>query len=619
VKKALPWILAALCLVWAASGLFPRKARGFDVAAFGRLPVLLNGRIQPFDSVARNALLEIRTRQSVRTEHGQLPAMDWLLELMTQPKRADERKVFRIDNRDVLGLLKLSEEEKYFSFAEIEPHQADLSREGDRVQKIEAAARSSYERGVYKLASAMWMYQRLKATLQPPDATGFVADLEDYAASLAAGVRAVRAREAKEEYDQAAFDRLLGHLSVFDQMSRMSYVRIVPPSDPQVAPEGWDTVGAVLMSSMHGQAVPEAVMHYARMAGAYAAGDTTGFNAAVTAYADRLKASDAQALRKGSAEHAFNRAQLFYKSTVLYVLALLGALSFWFWWNEGLRRGGVWILGAAWVLHTVGLVWRMALEARPPVTNLYSSAIFIGWGAVLLGLLLERIYRDGIGIVVASLIGFATQIIAHNLAIGGDTMEMMRAVLDTNFWLATHVVTITLGYSAMFVAGALALIYILRGVFTASLKKSTADGLARMVYGIICFATLFSFVGTVLGGIWADQSWGRFWGWDPKENGALLIVLWCATMLHARWGGLIRARGLMNMAIVGNIITSFSWFGVNMLGIGLHSYGFMDSAFRWLILFIASQAAVILIGLLPLSMWKSFSRETPTVDGATSV
>jgi hypothetical protein len=83
-------------------------------------------------------------------------------------------------------------------------------------------------------------------------------------------------------------------------------------------------------------------------------------------------------------------------------------------------------------------------------------------------------------------------------------------------------------------------------------------------------------------------------------------VLWCATILHSRWGGLIKARGLMNMAIIGNIITSFSWFGVNMLGIGLHSYGFMDSAFRWLTLFMASQLAVILVGLLPLRMWKSF-------------
>ena len=185
--------------------------------------------------------------------------------------------------------------------------------------------------------------------------------------------------------------------------------------------------------------------------------------------------------------------------------------------------------------------------------------------------------------------GFVTQIIAHNLALGGDTMEMMRAVLDTNFWLATHVVTVTLGYASTFVAGFLAIIYILRGVFTATLSAETAKSLARMVYGIVCFATLFSFVGTVLGGIWADQSWGRFWGWDPKENGALLIVLWNATILHARWGGLVRERGLMNLAVFGNIVTSFSWFGVNMLGIGLHSYGFTDAAFKWLILFIGSQ------------------------------
>jgi hypothetical protein len=127
-----------------------------------------------------------------------------------------------------------------------------------------------------------------------------------------------------------------------------------------------------------------------------------------------------------------------------------------------------------------------------------------------------------------------------------------------------------------------------------------------MIYGIICFATLFSFVGTVLGGIWADQSWGRFWGWDAKENGALMIVLWNALILHARWGGLVRDRGLANLAIVGNIITAWSWFGVNMLGIGLHSYGFMDSAFMWLMGFVASQLLLMGIGCLPTRFWKSF-------------
>ena len=117
------------------------------------------------------------------------------------------------------------------------------------------------------------------------------------------------------------------------------------------------------------------------------------------------------------------------------------------------------------------------------MTNLYSSAIFIGWGAVIVSLILERIFRDGIGAACAGAIGFVTLIIAHHLAGSGDTLEMLQAVLDTNIWLATHVVAITTGYSAMFLAGMLAIIYIVRGVFTRSLNKQTADSLARMTYG----------------------------------------------------------------------------------------------------------------------------------------
>ena len=283
-----------------------------------------------------------------------------------------------------------------------------------------------------------------------------------------------------------------------------------------------------------------------------------------------------------------------------------------------MNRSAYYLILLAAVIHSAGLITRMMLEGRPPVTNLYSSAIFVGWGAVFLGIILERFYRDGIGIVIASVVGFITLIIAHNLSMDGDTMEMLQAVLDTNFWLATHVVIITLGYSATFVAGFLALLYIIRGFFTKTLTRSTASGLNRMVYGIICFATLFSFVGTILGGIWADQSWGRFWGWDPKENGALLIVIWNALILHCRWGGLVRERGLMNLAVFGNVVTAFSWFGVNILSIGLHSYGFMDGTFRWLMLFAGSQIAFIILGAVPLRYWLSFRNTFSKNQNSTS-
>jgi hypothetical protein len=81
---------------------------------------------------------------------------------------------------------------------------------------------------------------------------------------------------------------------------------------------------------------------------------------------------------------------------------------------------------------------------------------------------------------------------------------------------------------------------------------------------------------------------------------------------------LVRERGLMNMVIVGNIITSWSWFGVNMLGVGLHSYGFMDAAFKWLMLFIGSQLAIIALGLLPLRFWQSFRSKLPPGDSPAS-
>src|SRR6202035_94804 len=128
-----------------------------------------------------------------------------------------------------------------------------------------------------------------------------------------------------------------------------------------------------------------------------------------------------------------------------------------------LRRSAFYLIALAFVVHTCALIFRMVLEGRPPVTNLYSSAIFIGWGAMILGLIIERIYRVGIGAFVGAFAGFVPLLIAQNLAIGGDTMEMLRAVLDTNFWLATHVVVITLGYASTFFAGLLAILYIFLG------------------------------------------------------------------------------------------------------------------------------------------------------------
>jgi len=413
-------------------------------------------------------------------------------------------------------------------------------------------------------------------------------------------------------------------------MASRANLMMIPPSKPgtKFMGEGWEKTAPATLHGIGGMGkTPESVRFYATMSSAFDAqqsgepqGDPQAFNKAVANYRAWLGENGfTAAITKADEEHFFNTFAPFARAQGIYVIALLLACFSWLKMSRGLINSAFYLIGLAFVLHTAGLIFRMYLEGRPPVTNLYSSAVFCGWGAVLLGWILDKIYRNGIGSSVAALVGFSTLIIANHLAKEGDTMEMMRAVLDTNLWLATHVVIITIGYSATFLAGFLAIIYVVRGVFTPSLGKEIGASLARMIYGIVCFATLFSFVGTVLGGIWADQSWGRFWGWDSKENGALMIVVWNAIILHCRWGGFVKDRGLVVLALVGNIVTAWSWFGVNMLGIGLHSYGFMDSAFHTLKWFAVTQILLMMAACQPMMHWVSGASLAKTHDRTISM
>ncbi len=622
MKKIIPWILVAVFAGWVLSALRPPPETGFHTREFGQLPVLLNGRIQPLDSVARNTLLQIHQRQSV----GELSATAWLMETMMSPDAANRQNIFRIDNLELLNLLHLPEGPKYYSFDQIQPHLDDISKQAARINNVEDANRTVFEQQLLKLDNALEIDQRLKLSLCPPGTTDFVGQLAAYEEAIPAGVAAVQARDAGKKYDQAAFNRLLDFLSSYNDLSKFAYPLMVPPASDAKSRADWQNIGQNLMSVVRGNDLSPAVKDYAAMATAYNQNQPAAFNQALDSYRNWLGKWFAPEARHGAQEYFFNEFEPFYKAIVIYVtaflLAVIALLTFALApkLSETLRRSAFWLVVLGGIIHTFGLVFRMWLEGRPPVTNLYSSAIFIGWGCVVLGIILERVFAVGLGSAVASFAGFVTLIIAHNLSMDGDTMEMLRAVLDTNFWLATHVVVVTLGYASTFMAGLLGVTYVLLGLFTPLLKYKSGNMelgkvLAKMAYGIVCFAALFSFTGTVLGGIWADQSWGRFWGWDPKENGALLIVLWNAAILHARWGGLIRERGLMNMVIFGNIVTSWSWFGVNMLGIGLHSYGFMAAAFWYLLFFVLSQILLIGLGLLPPTLWRSF-RTPPGPAGA---
>jgi ABC-type transport system involved in cytochrome c biogenesis permease subunit len=616
MKRFLPWFIFAVAAgLIAANWIPPKTAKdNFDFAKFGKMPVLVGGRVKPLDTVARNSLLIIHGKQELRLEGGKrLSAMQWLTDVLFNAPAADRYPVFVVQNAEVLGLFGWEQSDrKYFSFAEFAPFLKQIDEQGAQSDKLEAVQRSAYQSAILNLRNGLALYQRLKNSIQPEDAQDFAAELQAFIKSVPGAAKAAGDFEMGENVDKTKLNDVAELVQRYERLSEMAYVLAVPPLEGS---GDWHSVGDSLLHSVGAGEIHPVVIAYAIIGDAYRANDQSLFNQYLDRTANWFANEQPNATKRTSFEFLFNRLQPFSQSMTLYVLAFLLACASWLGWSWALRRSAFYLLLLALAIHTFGLVSRMYLQERPPVTNLYSSAIFIGWGAVIVALILERIFRDGIGAACAGAIGFVTLIIAHHLAGSGDTLEMLQAVLDTNIWLATHVVVITTGYAAMFLAGVLAIIYIVRGVFTRSLTKNTANSLARMTYGVVCFATLFSFVGTVLGGIWADQSWGRFWGWDPKENGAVLIVLWCAIILHARWGGFIRQRGLMIMAIFGNVVTSFSWFGVNMIGVGLHSYGFMQKAFPWLVGFMVSQFALMCVAAMPLERWRSFRTASASARG----
>ncbi|MBL4810350.1 MAG: cytochrome c biogenesis protein CcsA [Phycisphaerales bacterium] len=567
LQQLLPWIVLVLSIVYAGQKLArPEKIDSpFDLNTFRQIPVSAHGRTKPLDTVARNSLMNISGRQSIRTDQGSVSAIEWYIELITSPEASIKREVFRIDHPDVLTLAGLDTEDRTrFSFAELRDVGNEINRQAMLASKVKAKARDPFQRAILVLNQRMMLFSELSQLTSP---------------------------------------YLVPPLTVGEDWRSFVSVLNENPQDPDAR---------ALLSVLQ----------------AFRNNEPDAFNAELKKFRDLVDSHISYDARKSRYEVVFNQVQPFIIASYLFVVAFLfgcfGMLCAQLTkpdWSKSLLASMTAMVWVAFTVMTIGLASRVYLQGRPPITNLYSSAVFVGWFSIIIGLVVDRQMKLGLGGIMASVIGFVSLVVAHNLGNSGDTMEMMQAVLDSNFWLTTHVVVITIGYSATFFAGFMGIAYVLLGVLTKTLDRERGKSMTKMIYGVICFATVTSFVGTVLGGIWADQSWGRFWGWDAKENGAALIVLWNLLILHARWGGMIRDRGLVQLAIFGNIITAWSWFGTNMLGVGLHSYGFTNSAIFWLSVFVISQLAMMSIGMIPMAMWRSkFAKAPPPpVPESTSV
>ena len=545
----------------ASSSLLQMRARRevtlteIEAVAFGKKPstwtaeesALIAKELPDLDSIAKNAL----ESRPVNIKGKSIQAIDWFIEVAFRAHVARYLPTFRVDHPVVLKMMgRDPEKTKFVSWNDVIKNSENLTKAAEKSRSLAQANREAEDRALIQLESAARQYANLTMAFVPGDLPAEIAPQQEYQTWLGSLNRAAAQMSENKSTNGSApkFDKDLQEnlkylVERYQNFSREGTIRIVPPL-PSNTNQEWDNLGTALLSviterNLHRPALATdgALTRYANFCSAWRDGRDDDCALQIRSL---YAAQTGPWTARTDAETIFSRLQPFYGLLIAYFILILFVL--WAWVtqkNESYFNWAYAVLISIFICHTIALGFRMWLHERPPVTNLYSSGIFVAWGAVFLGIILEKIWRNGIGSVAASVSGFMSLIVAHNLGLSGeDNLESVRAVLDSNFWLSTHVTTVTIGYAATFVAGLVAAIHL--GLRAFKKDYHEGDSVARAAYCILAFATIASFIGTMLGGIWADQSWGRFWGWDPKENGAVLIVLWCAICLHARWGGLVK-------------------------------------------------------------------------------
>lgn len=576
------------------------------------LTVQSGGRSKPVDSFARFNLLACYHKSKMED----IPATQWLAQLILNPDEAYDVKCFRIRNEDLiadLGLKKNAQGHNFFSFNEL---RLIMDAQTPRIQIINSRKtddQTLIEQQLVKLYSTVHTYFGISRSFtcltpelsisNPQLASDLGLPLNQRFSFFQLHQRGKQLRTLVEKM-HSSFDQensyqndLLELVSQFKDMQEHEQafqgLALIPASnDPVLDP--WLTPWQVL-NPKHPITAQEIKF-------------MTELQAVVTAliskqtpkaakHVDTLRALYPPKIKSlTSAELFYNKLDAFTNSLAFYLLGFLLLCFSWLFAGKQLRWASWSIVFIGLLIHTLGILIRMYIRGRPaPVTNIYESIIFVGFICVFLGLILEFKRRDGLGLIIAIVPGSILHFVGFKYALEGDTMGRLVAVLNSNFWLSTHVVTITIGYGAAAVAGLIATSYLYIRLFKPN-NKALLQSISKNFIGATLLALLFSIVGTILGGIWGDQSWGRFWGWDPKENGALLICLWLLVVVHGKWGKQLKELGLATMLSLTNISVLLAWFGVNLLGVGLHSYGFTDGAALNLTL---ACAAIFLISVIP--------------------
>ncbi len=266
-------------------------------------------------------------------------------------------------------------------------------------------------------------------------------------------------------------------------------------------------------------------------------------------------------------------------SSILYAVVFIFKI-------QKLGKIATWFTALALLIQTlgIGLRWHESYElgiGHAPLTNMYESVVFFAWTIVALYLFIEWKFKArviGVFTVPLAFLAMAYASMSNDIS---KSISPLVPALQSN-WLIAHVVTCFIGYAAFAVAAALGVMYLLKNR-SGSTVESRPQGLMAslpplkvidsITHKMMVFGFIWLTAGIITGAVWANSAWGTYWSWDPKETWSLITWFVYAITLHARytrgWGG----SRIAWLAIIGFIAVIFTYYGVNFLLSGLHSYG----------------------------------------------
>jgi len=411
---------------------------------------------------------------------------------------------------------------------------------------------------------------------------------------LAQSAKAKRDKDERPTAVEQKAEQLLNRMHTVNMMVTGELFTVVPPS-PGDQTQAWhsgygdDHDGSEKSPAGHGAFKTLLKACAAPDAGAACAEPIVRWNAAVRA------ASPEAARAKVGLEIFYLHFHPFQWAWMLY---LAGFLMLAYASQVRLKGVGIALVAAGWLFHTLGLALRVIVLDRPPVSNMYESMIFMNWALMLFAFGFALIRRVTAPLAAGALVSALIEIYANLLPID-PSMDVLVPVLRSNYWLTVHVLTVVSSYGAFGLALALGHRHL---IFERLLKRWSAaesDASARLILRVIEFGVILIGTGTVLGGVWANESWGRFWGWDPKETWALITLLGYLALVHLRYFKKIGPFGLAIGTVVGFQLVLFTWYGVNfVLGRGLHSYGSGSGGMDWILYYLAAQSVFLVFVFL---------------------